>query len=125
MATPESRQRHREAQSRWLEKNHDQQMSAQSRWYRKNAQKVAAQRSLQRYGVTEEQRQQMEQDQKGLCAICHQPPPAKKPKLHTDHDHKTGKARKLLCARCNLMLGMALENPDVLRAGAEYLEAHR
>lgn len=111
MATPETQQ--------------DLKLTPQQRWYRKNVEKVAAYKAFQRYGVTEEQLRKMEQEQKGLCAICHQPPPVKKPTLHIDHDHKTGKARRLLCTRCNLMIGMALENPEILRAGAEYLEAHR
>jgi len=41
--------------------------------------------------------------QKGLCAICNKSSPTKK--FCVDHDHCSGKIRKLLCDRCNLALG--------------------
>lgn len=41
---------------------------------------------------------------------------------HIDHDHATGKARGLLCTKCNLLLGLALESPVTLRSAASYLE---
>lgn len=40
---------------------------------------------------------------------------------HTDHDHKTKKFRGVLCNLCNNMLGMARDNPEILRRGIEYL----
>jgi hypothetical protein len=39
-----------------------------------------------------------------------------------DHDHKTGRVRGILCHRCNLLIGMGLDDPDLLRAAASYLE---
>jgi hypothetical protein len=35
-----------------------------------------------------------------------------------------GASRDLLCDTCNLMLGHAKESPEILRAGAKYLEDH-
>lgn len=40
--------------------------------------------------------------QGGRCAICGNPPKARR--LHVDHDHRTGKVRGLLCFRCNRAL---------------------
>ena len=42
-----------------------------------------------------------------------------------DHCHSTGVVRGALCAMCNFMLGTAMDNTDILRAGAEYLERKR
>jgi hypothetical protein len=42
--------------------------------------------------------------------------------LHLDHDHLTGKFRGWLCVSCNRALGLAKDDPDLLRALAEYLE---
>lgn len=56
------------------------------------------------YGLTSEQYVQMLDDQKGVCAICANPPPEGK-KLHVDHNHTTGEVRRLLCSRCNGALG--------------------
>ncbi len=39
----------------------------------------------------------------------------------TDHDHTTGKVRGILCCNCNLILGLAKENKQVLIGAAGYL----
>ena len=40
---------------------------------------------------------------------------------HTDHDHRTDNFRGVLCSFCNNMLGMARDNPEILRRGVLYL----
>lgn len=42
--------------------------------------------------------------------------------FHIDHDHDTGVVRGLLCNLCNLLLGHARDQQDVLRAAIEYLD---
>ncbi len=56
------------------------------------------------------------------CAICGVPESELQKVMAIDHDHETGKARGLLCEPCNIMLGSAKDNPDVLKAGISYLE---
>ena len=58
--------------------------------------------------------------QAGCCAICGTPTDS----LHGDHDHETGFTRGLLCGPCNRGLGMFKDNPDALRAAANYIEQH-
>jgi hypothetical protein len=73
-----------------------------------------------RYQITQRDLEILEAQQNGLCAICHEPfteTPA------IDHCHETGLVRGLLHARCNLLLGMARDRPDVLLRAAEYLGA--
>jgi hypothetical protein len=55
--------------------------------------------------------------QEGLCAICFEPldPPI------PDHDHHTGELRGLLCRRCNMGLGMFLDDEGVLLSAIAYL----
>jgi hypothetical protein len=65
--------------------------------------------------------------QDGKCAICgidniDDKPKSWKRNLCVDHDHETGKIRGLLCHRCNLGLGYFVDNPDILRKAANYLE---
>ena len=43
--------------------------------------------------------------QNGKCALCGKPQGYEKRRLAVDHNHKTGKIRGLLCAKCNLCLG--------------------
>ena len=40
-----------------------------------------------------------------------------------DHDHETGAVRGLLCNGCNIVLGHAYDNPEVLKNLANYLNA--
>lgn len=49
------------------------------------------------------------------CEICDQPAEA------VDHDHVTGKIRGVLCHHCNRGIGLFEDNPDMLKAAAEYL----
>jgi hypothetical protein len=63
----------------------------------------------------------MLRDQEGCCSICKQKPKDGN-RLHIDHDHTTGEVRGLLCQEHNMMLGLAYDNPKILRAAATYLE---
>jgi DNA repair exonuclease SbcCD ATPase subunit len=73
---------------------------------------------MKAYGLSLEDFKRMFDDQEGRCYICG---PNSEGKLCVDHDHKTKKVRKLLCDRCNRMIGAARENPSILRAAAHYL----
>lgn len=41
-----------------------------------------------------------------------------------DHDHATGNFRGWLCTRCNVAVGMAKDNPKILRNLARFIETH-
>lgn len=73
------------------------------------------------YGLTLAQWNKMAVAQNGLCAICKRRP---KRGLQTDHDHKTGRVRGLLCAFCNYrFLGRGKENPEMHRVASVYLSS--
>lgn len=73
-----------------------------------------------RYGITENQREEMFISQGSVCAICETDVPSKRG-WHTDHCHTTGVVRGILCSHCNVMLGYARDNPRTLIKAAEYL----
>jgi recombination endonuclease VII len=50
---------------------------------------------------------------------------SKKQGWHFDHDHITGKFRGILCAPCNLFIGLAKDDTAVLAGAIEYLERSR
>lgn len=65
--------------------------------------------------------------QKGCCAICEKHQSELKNRLAVDHNHKTGKIRKLLCAKCNIWMGL-LENKNFIeftKKAKRYLEKHK
>jgi len=76
------------------------------------------------YGATIEWFDSQYASQGGKCAICETDKPRGKGGFHVDHCHKTGKLRALLCAECNMMLGLAKDNPLRLLKAIAYLEAH-
>lgn len=85
---------------------------------RRTARKMA----LRKFKLTEMDYQLMFDRQNGVCAICKFP--SEEGRLAIDHCHKTGELRKLLCRFCNLLLGHAGDNLDILRSAIQYLEQH-
>ena len=59
-------------------------------------------------------------EQGGVCALRKRPDD--RLNLARDHFHKTGAWRGLLCGRCNKALGLFRDDPELLRAAAEYVE---
>lgn len=72
------------------------------------------------YGITDEERLDMERAQNNKCAICNLE--SENRKLCTDHDHVTGKVRGLLCHKCNFALGYFKDSLDNLYSAISYLE---
>jgi hypothetical protein len=54
-----------------------------------------------------------------VCEICKKPKELKE--LKVDHCHKSRKIRGLLCHKCNVLLGMCLDNKKILRNAIIYL----
>lgn len=96
-----------------------------------------------RYGITEEEYNQMLIQQKHSCKICGYKPdkcqtqPDKcqtnysqtsarqmpdKP-LYVDHCHQTKVIRGLLCHKCNVALGHMNDDPEQLERAANYLRS--
>jgi ERCC4-type nuclease len=74
------------------------------------------------YGITTQDYNRMFEAQEGTCAICKVHQSELKKRLFVDHEHSSGKIRKLLCHHCNAMLGMARENTEILKEAIKYLE---
>lgn len=75
-------------------------------------------RTLRLYGLSVEAFEAMKAAQGGLCALCGEPPRVQvsgKSALEVDHDKRSGRVRGLLCKRCNVLLGMVVDDdPDRL-----------
>lgn len=77
----------------------------------------------QKYGLTVDDYDRMLAEQAGGCAICGRAP-REDISLHVDHDEATGAIRALLCFSCNNLLGDVRDDASLLRAAADYLDAH-
>ncbi len=82
-------------------------------YYQKNKEQLAA----KRFGISLEEYQALIKESEGVCYIC-----KTEAKLHIDHNHTTGKVRKLLCRLCNTALGMIKENHQTALNLAAYIE---
>jgi hypothetical protein len=74
------------------------------------------------YGITLVQYNEMLIAQNGTCIICKREEIDKNKSLAVDHDHQTGKVRGLLCRRCNTVLGLLNENPEIFNTFINYLK---
>jgi|SRR5882757_2434628 len=63
--------------------------------------------------------------QGGACAICHaKPTNGPGSELVADHNHLTGQRREVLCHACNMILGFARDDRNVLHRAIDYLDNH-
>ena len=93
-------------------------LAYQKRLYAANPE-IYRERNLKRkYGITVADWNRMFELQGRACVICRR----SNGKWAVDHHHDTDKVRAILCTDCNHLLGQARENPDTLRAAADYLE---
>lgn len=89
---------------------------------------------MYQHGMTEADYQRMLEAQGGRCAGCGRTPPIAGKDLHIDHDHTTchpngGRScercrRGLLCAECNMALGLVRDSIETLWTLATYLESY-
>lgn len=80
--------------------------------------KIEWNRIKNRYGITKQEFIEITISQNNTCAICYR---KQEPRLHIDHCHSTGKVRGLLCANCNMALGLLKDNTVTLNNAINYL----
>lgn len=74
------------------------------------------------FGITLAEYNEMFKIQEGKCSICKIHQSNCKKELAVDHNHITGKVRKLLCSRCNVGLGIFKEDTILLNNVIRYIE---
>ena len=93
MKDPEFRERERQ---RARDKHKRPEVRERSRW----------RYILRKYGVTQEQWEQIYDAQGGRCALCSRAIPREPGnQCNLDHDHESGEVRGLLCRTCNIWTG--------------------
>ena len=98
-------------------------------WKEKNRDKYAVHQHCSHvkrvYGLDYADFTRMMEEQNNRCAICGYEETRTAHFLHVDHCHESGKVRALLCGPCNRGMGGFRDNPEILRAAANYLEEHQ
>lgn len=91
--------------------------------YRKRKNAISAKSNFKkRYGITLEEKENMLEAQDYRCAICSTDTP--QGDWQTDHCHRTGKVRGIVCISCNMFLGKVETNPIQLQQILRYIEEH-
>jgi hypothetical protein len=93
-----------------------------------------------KYGITEVQYAEMFDAQRGCCAICERRMVSRldpsrpiysgrgapsREVARVDHCHASGRVRGLLCSDCNIMLGHAHDDDELMLTAVRYLRASR
>ena len=121
----ENKEKRRQYQERYY-RQHKQEFLRRAQDYRvthKEQRRLSSRKHLfkTRYNLTLGQHKQLYINQNGCCAICQNPIPYAK--MHTDHNHATGKVRGLLCFFCNSRLAY-IEDVEFVRKAKQYLRAY-
>lgn len=114
----------KEQKRRHYEKHKDRIDQRAKDWYENNKERHINNALLRKYGVTLDQYNLLRAQQDFRCAVCdaHETDIGKQ--MFVDHDHVTGKIRKLLCTKCNVGIGMLQDNPDIMERAAKYIRDH-
>jgi hypothetical protein len=123
--------------AQWAKDNRERLRIYHAEWRKRNPDKLKATQAkrrklyksqdelLKRYGMTNDDYEVLLVRQRGACAVCGSwDSLGKSSRFHVDHDHCNNRIRGLTCALCNAMLGQGRDKPEILRAGADYLEKH-
>lgn len=91
-------------------------------WWSINKDSANLRRNAQKFGITPEEYAELALAEH--CYICLGPPDGRWTKLNLDHDHATGKIRKMLCGKCNKTLGLVNDSEALLGQMIDYLKEH-
>jgi hypothetical protein len=91
------------------------------KYHKENPHKRRETELKRNYDITLDDYNKMFKEQKGCCKICGTHQKELKKPLFVDHCHTTNDVRGLLCTHCNVLLGMAKDNINILDKAKDYL----
>jgi hypothetical protein len=110
---------------KWAEENRERSRRYYLSYYTNNRLRVRA----RHYDLSPAAFGLMELQQRSRCAICGRAESRRTKHgltyaLSIDHNRTTGTVRALICGDCNFGIGKFKDDPELLRAAADYLESH-
>ena len=114
------------SKDKWSINNKEKERNTAKVWRKKNKEKLRKQKRKETlkkiYGITLNDYNEMFSNQSGCCAICGKHQSQENKALSVDHNHLTGEVRKLLCCKCNFLVGKIESNIDIIDNIFSYLE---
>jgi hypothetical protein len=119
-------QARRDKRKEYYYENREDEIQRRGEFRKNNVDMHRGHKYRQLYGITLKQFEEMRTLQNCSCAICgkHESHNKNK-KLFVDHDHDTGKVRKLLCHSCNTGIGLLQDDIELLQKALDYLIKHK
>jgi diketogulonate reductase-like aldo/keto reductase len=125
--TPDQVALRNKREARYYRANLEKVKARHKKWREDNPDKVMT-NNLKRYGLTYDEYWHMAATQGNMCAVCKKVETVqvkgKVARLGVDHNHTTGTVRKLLCARCNTVIGLVEEDVLLLESMVAYIRGH-
>lgn len=116
------------ASNRYRRENPEVVRVGKARSYKKRSGSIRDYKLKKLYGLTRLQYDEIFQAQGGVCKICGKSESGRDMTggeirdLSVDHCHASNRVRGLLCARCNSAIGLFNDDPELLRAAADYVK---
>ena len=118
----EEYQRNKATYKKYAKKNKEKRRKRNKAWRDKNPDKMKFYRIKTKYGIGVDEYRKLLSEQDNCCCICGVDFSAAKPVV--DHCHESGSIRGILCARCNVGIGMFRESIDSLSNAIIYLSRY-
>ena len=123
----------KEYHQEWNRKNKDRIKEHKKEYYQKTKKERTDADLHYRYGISLAEYEEMREAQGYKCYCCGVSekeleelyPNSHHKKLCIDHCHKTGKVRKLICNRCNTLVGYLEKREHMLETALKYIDEHR
>lgn len=116
---PERYAKHLALHKKWRTENPEKYNATQRTHRKKNPEKHAVYQIRKNYKVSLIEAGKLLERKRNGCELC-----GSKNRPHIDHCHTSGRIRGILCSGCNLAIGHANEDPNLLRKLAAYVKKH-
>lgn len=116
---------HRENGKKWYIKNKEHKLNKNKEWKENNPSKWRNINLKSRFGITNEDYNQILEKQNNCCPICGKHKDEFKEFMAVDHCHKTGQVRGILCRKCNLGIGHLNDDIFLLEKSINYLNSYK
>lgn len=109
-AKESSKKKQKEWSKEWRNKNPEKNAAMKKAWYDANPEKMKAMRLVAKERSKKRREALVGKKRPAACEIC-----KTEKVLAADHCHRTGIYRGWLCNSCNLAIGCAKDDPEILR----------